>query len=143
MDFDPSNGFKDVSKNYQSEVWNHFLKNEITEKAQCKHCDNILSCKNGGTTALVRHIQTIHPSATFKKLNRKSNVWNHFVKDKLRETAQCSHCNDFLPWNKTSATSNLLNHLKKKHQYDPHSGKHLYSVSQANIDFLKLSSEFG
>ena len=138
MEFDHSNGFKDVSNNYQSEVWNHFLKNEITEKAQCKHCDKILICRKGGTTALVRHIQTLHPSATFKKLDRKSNVWNHFVKDKLRETARCLHCNDNLTWNKTSATSNLLHHLRKKHQHDPYSGENLQCVRKEHTDLGSL-----
>ena len=123
MDSDPLNCFEDVSDKYQSEVWKHFRKNEVTEKAQCKICERILLCKNGGTTALVRHIQTLHPNATFKKLNRTSNVWKHFVKDNLRETAQCLHCSDILPWNKTSSTSNLLRHMKKKHQLDPYSGK--------------------
>ena len=109
MNFDPLSGFTDVSNSYQSEVWKHFFKNEMTEKGQCKHCDKILQCRNGGTTALVKHIQNIHPMRTFKKLNRTSNVWKHFVKDDLSETAQCLHCNVMLPYYYSLPTSNLLN----------------------------------
>ena len=97
-------GFEDVSNKYQSEVWKHFLKNEMTEKGQCKHCDAIVQNKNGSTSGLVKHIQWVHPSITLNKLNTKK-----LLKDNLSNVHQFPKTENDMPENSITDSENFDN----------------------------------
>jgi pyrroline-5-carboxylate reductase len=58
-------------------VWNHFTDSGNRDKAQCKHCNKLLTCAGHSTSALARHLESQHQ---IFKLNpgRSSSLERHF-----------------------------------------------------------------
>ena len=41
-------------------VWQYFKVWSEGERAKCDLCDTIVSCKNGGTTGMIKHLTRLH-----------------------------------------------------------------------------------
>jgi len=44
----------------RSWVWNHFVYDENTKKAQCNHCKSFIAINKGSTSGMSNHIKSKH-----------------------------------------------------------------------------------
>lgn len=57
-----------------SEVWNHFKKDENSEKASCNYCSSKILCKGSSTSGLMRHLSAVHPEKITKRKENEANL---------------------------------------------------------------------
>ena len=57
---DPKPSLKFVPSKSNNPVWSHYEKCTTEDKAKCKTCGSLLSCKGGSTGAMRGHLKAIH-----------------------------------------------------------------------------------
>uniref|UniRef100_A0A0K2U717 Uncharacterized protein n=1 Tax=Lepeophtheirus salmonis TaxID=72036 RepID=A0A0K2U717_LEPSM len=135
-----------------SPIWSYFDSTEHPEYHQCKECKSIIKDKTTNTSALISHLEEIHPLAYerfilqfnndqesvmnfFQKgdLRRKSLVWDYFSPlDSNSETSACNLC--LKVFRCKGQTFALLRHLKTEH-FEVYS-----EFSQSNLSVIPPQS---
>ena len=72
-----------MKRSNHSEVWKHFAQND--DQATCHHCSKKISCKDGSTSGLSRHLKSQHSS-----LSRGSEEQSCFKKAKVQQKSMMS-----------------------------------------------------
>ena len=69
----------------------------------------------------------------------RSEVWNHFLLNRVDSLAKCVHCSTLLKAGKGHGTKSLLNHLQRKHSITVH--KLQYKLDQSREESFKFESD--
>jgi hypothetical protein len=51
---------RSISTTKRSWVWNHFTFDSNTKKAQCNHCQALITINKGSTSGLISHVKSKH-----------------------------------------------------------------------------------
>ena len=98
----------------RSKVWESFTRSENGSEASCNVCGKVFQCSGGSTSNLANHIESKHNEDKIRTNKRRSKVWQSFTRAESGESASCDLCGK--TFNCVSGTtSNLANHLRKKH----------------------------
>lgn len=117
-----------------STIWDHFkpVNGHKSGKAQCMHCNHLISYTDSSTSNLWKHIKThdeveveakkpsqyaVDQSYGLRKrrrLSARSTIWRHFTADLPAKEAQCNYCGRRMSY-KNRTTSNLLKHVRNIH----------------------------
>ena len=69
----------------------------------------------------------------------RSEVWNHFLLNRVDSLAKCVHCSALLKAGKGHGTKSLLNHLQRKHSISVQ--KLQYKLDQSREESFKFESD--
>ena len=69
----------------------------------------------------------------------RSEVWNHFLLNRVDSLAKCVHCSVLLKAGKGHGTKSLLNHLQRKHSISVQ--KLQYKLDQSREESFKFESD--
>ena len=124
-------------RQHRSEVWD-FATKIGSHAATCTLCDKQISCKNGTTSNIQHHLNSVHgkilngfqarPEDPEQK-KKKSAVWNFATKGE--NCATCNICNKTVRAMR-GTTTNIMIHIKTKHKDE---------VTKYNLSRSELSNE--
>lgn len=117
-----------------STIWDHFklVNGHKSGKAECMHCQHLISYTDSSTSNLWKHIKThddveveakkpsqyavdqFYGTRKKRRLSARSTIWRHFTADLPAKEAQCNYCGRRMSY-KNRTTSNLLKHVRNIH----------------------------